>query len=295
MIIDAIIAWLHAIDVWVESIIWILISWVNELGPLGVFFGVMIETFIAPIPSPLVPMAAGFILTFDLTLLESILVILFSVMLVGAIAATIGSFFGYGIAYFGGYPIIERYGKYLGTSIEEIEYMRQNMEKSSRDEIYLFTARVVPIIPLSVVSLLYGALRADAKRFALFTFLGALPRYLILGLLGWIIGVGWQNLAEMIDLFETLILVLLIIFLVVFILYRIIIRRRAKQAQTKVAEDKTEPNAESKDLIHRKSSGTWAGGGSRDETRNFPSRMLSHISGYLHSDMRATRKQISRN
>ena len=248
MIIDAIITWLHALDVWVESIIWILISWVHALGPLGVFLGVMIETFIAPIPSPLVPMAAGFILTFELLPLEAISVILFSVMLVGAIAATIGSFFGYGIAYFGGYPIIERFGKYLGTSIEEIEYMRQNMEKSSRDEIYLFTARVVPIIPLSVVSLLYGALRAYAKRFALFTFLGALPRYLILGLLGWIIGVGWQNLAEMIDLFETLILVLLVVFLVVFILYRIIIRRRARQAQTAVTEDKPEPDAESKDL-----------------------------------------------
>ena len=232
---------------WVESIIWILISWVTALGPVGVFFGVMIETFIAPIPSPLVPMAAGFILTFELTPLESIFVILFSVMLVGALAATIGSFFGYGIAYFGGYPIIERYGKYLGTSIEEIEYMRKNMEASSRDEIYLFTARAVPIIPLSVVSVLYGALRADAKRFAFFTFLGALPRYLILGLLGWVIGVGWQNLAEMIDLFETLILVLLIVFLVVFILYRIIIRRRARRAKAAVAEDKAESNPEAID------------------------------------------------
>jgi membrane protein DedA with SNARE-associated domain len=237
MIIDAIITWLHTIDVWIESIIFLLISWVAALGPLGVFLGVMIETFIAPIPSPLVPMAAGFILTYELLPLEAILVILFSVMTIGALAATIGSFFGYGIAYFGGYPIIERYGKYLGTSIEEIEYMRKNMEESSRDEIYLFTARAIPIIPLSVISLLYGALRADPKRFALVTFIGSLPRYLSLGLLGWIIGVGFYNLAQMIDLFETLIFVLLIVFLVVFILYRVIIRRRARQAQTVELKD----------------------------------------------------------
>lgn len=231
LIIEAIIAWLHAIDAWIDSIILLLISWVQALGPLGVFIGVMIETFIAPLPSPLVPMAAGFFLTLGLDPISQILVILFSVMFVGALAATIGSFFGYGIAYFGGYPIIERYGKYLGTSIEEIEYMRKNMEKSSRDEIYLFTARAVPIIPLSVVSLLYGAIRANTKRFALITFLGALPRYLALGLLGWIIGVGFTSAVQMIDFFETLILVLLIIFLVVFIVYRIIIRRRARQAQ----------------------------------------------------------------
>ena len=255
MIIDAILAWLYALDLWIESVILILISWVAALGPLGVFLGVMIETFIAPIPSPLVPMAAGFILTYGLQPLQAILVILFSVMFVGALAATIGSFFGYGIAYFGGYPIIERYGKYLGTSIDEIEYMRKNMEESSRDEIYLFTARAIPIIPLSVVSLLYGALRADPKRFALFTFLGSLPRYLALGLLGWIIGVGFYNLAEMIDLFETLILVLLIIFLVVFILYRVIIRRRAKQTGTITkteTNDLREDRQQSPDVAQRK-------------------------------------------
>ena len=245
MIIDVIIAWLHTIDVWIESIIFLLISWVAALGPLGVFLGVMIETFIAPLPSPLVPMAAGFLLTYELLPVEAILVILFSVMLVGALAATVGSFFGYGIAYFGGYPIIERYGKYLGTSIEEIEYMRKNLEESSRDEIFLFTARAIPIIPLSVVSLLYGAIRADPKRFALVTFIGSLPRYLSLGLLGWIIGVGFYNLAQMIDLFETLIFVLLIVFLIIFILYRVIIRRRARQAKAAEAVKPKESHKES--------------------------------------------------
>jgi flagellar biosynthesis/type III secretory pathway M-ring protein FliF/YscJ len=52
----------------------------------------------------------------------------------------------------------------------------------------------------------------------------------------------------MIDLFETLILVLLLIFLVVFILYRIIIRRRARQAKAAVTENQTEPNDESRAL-----------------------------------------------
>ena len=196
MFIDQFFAWLQAVDAWIEGLMWLLISWVHALGPLGVFIGVMIETFIAPIPSPLVPMAAGAILTIGLDPVQAILVILFSVMFVGALAATIGSFFAYGIAYFGGYPIIERYGKYLGTSIEEIEYTRQSLEKSSRDEIYLFTARAIPIVPLSVVSLLYGALRADPKRYTLFTFLGCLPRYLVLGITGWLLGLVLLNIID---------------------------------------------------------------------------------------------------
>lgn len=237
MLIEGIIAWLQAIDAWIEGLIWLIISWVSALGPIGVLLGVMIETFIAPIPSPIIMMAAGFILTWGLPPHLAILSILFNVMLVGAFAVTLGSFFGYGIAYFGGYPIIERYGKYLGTSIDEIEYMRQQMKKSSRDEIYLFTARAIPIIPLSVVSLLYGALRADVKRFTLVTFLGALPRCLVLGVIGWVVGVAFFEISQLIDLFETMILVILLIFFIVFLLYRIVMRRRAKQAKRAKEEE----------------------------------------------------------
>lgn len=243
MIIDAIFAWLQAFDLWLESLIWLVISWVQVLGPIGVFLGVMIETFIAPIPSPIIMTLAGFILTYGLPPHLAILSVLFNIMLVGAFAVTVGSFFGYGIAYFGGYPIIERYGKYFGTSVEEVEYMRQQMDKSSRDEIYLFTARAVPIIPLSVVSLLYGAIRVDIKRFTLVTFLGALPRCLILGLLGWVLGAAVIGVAELIDLFETITLLILIIFFVVFVIYRIYMRRRAKQALSSEPKQENEESS----------------------------------------------------
>jgi len=189
-------------------------------------------------------MAAGFILTSPPCPLcppypipTALLIIVINVMLVGAFAVTVGSFFGYGIAYFGGYPIIERWGKYLGTSVDEIEYMRQRLEKSSRDEIFLFSARAIPIIPLSLVSLLYGLLRSDIKRFTIVTFLGALPRCFILGALGWVVGSLFFQIAEMIDLMETMILGILLIFFVVFIIYRIYIRRKAKQSKEKLPAD----------------------------------------------------------
>jgi membrane protein DedA with SNARE-associated domain len=125
----------------------------------------------------------------------------------------------------------------LGTSVEEVDYMRQRLEKSSRDEIFLFTARAVPIIPLSLVSLLYGLLRSDIKRFTIVTFLGALPRCFILGVLGWFVGSLFFQIAEMIDLMETMILGILLIFFVVFIVYRIYIRRKAKQSKEESAAE----------------------------------------------------------
>ncbi len=242
MIIDVFVSWLHAIDLWIEGLLQLIIFWVQVLGPIGVFLGVMIETLIAPIPSPVIMMAAGFLLTQNQPLHMALLIIAVDVMLVGALASTIGSFFGYGIAYLGGYPIIERYGKYLGTSIEEVEYMRQRFEKSSRDEVFLFAARAIPIIPLSVVSIVAGAIRMDGKRFAIVTFLGALPRCLILGLSGFLVGAAFTQIGEMVDFLETITLLLLILFILVFIVFRLVLRRRAR----KVTQPTSEYSATSK-------------------------------------------------
>ncbi len=236
VIIEWFVGLLEGFNLWLKGLIDLIIQWIQALGPIGVFIGVMIETFIAPIPSPIIPMGAGFLLTLGYPLPVQMLIIIIDVMLVGAFAATVGSFFGYGIAYLGGYPIIERYGKYLGTSIEEVEYMRKRFDQSSRDEIYLFVARAIPIIPLSVVSIVAGAIRMDTKRFALVTFLGSLPRYLILGLAGWVVGFAFEAWAEIVDFIETLTLVLVVLFIIVFIVFRIIIRRQSKAEKRAASE-----------------------------------------------------------
>jgi len=247
MILDWFIGWLQAIDQWVDGLLALIISWIQFLGPIGVFAGVMIETFIAPIPSPVVMMGAGFLLTQGLPPQTALLVIVVDVMLVGALASTVGSFFGYGIAYFGGYPIIERYGKYLGTSIEEVERLRQMFEESSRDEIFLFTARAIPIIPLSVVSIAAGAIRMDTKRFTIITFLGTLPRCLVLGLAGWLVQTAFAQLGQAVDFIETLTLILLIVFVAVFLLMRRMLKRHAKgdNHEVHVEEDRFNGEASS--------------------------------------------------
>jgi membrane protein DedA with SNARE-associated domain len=175
-------------------------------------------------------MAAGFLLTQGLPVHLQMLVILVDVMVVGAFASTLGAFFSYGIAYFGGYPLIEHYGKYLGTSLEEVRYLRARLEKSSRDEIVLFTTRAVPIIPLSVVSVAAGAIRMGVKKFAIVTFLGTLPRYLVLGLAGWIVGETFSTIGHMVDYLENLTLVLLIVFIIGFVVFRLVLRRRARKS-----------------------------------------------------------------
>jgi len=206
-----------------------MILWVKELGWVGVFIGVLLESFIAPIPSPLVPMSAGFILIPpEASLHEAIIISLSTITLAGALASTIGAFFGYSIGYVGGRPLIEKFKRFLGVSWNEIENAKKLFGKTYKDEVILFLSRAIPIIPLSPISFYAGVIRLDAKTFALCTFLGSMPRYFVLGLIGWFMGVTYKELSQTLEFFESMVFLSTIIIVIIFILYRV--RRRKKNS-----------------------------------------------------------------
>lgn len=204
-----------------EAIMW-FINLVRELGWVGVIIGVLAETFLMPIPSPLIPLAAGFIvLPQEISIQEAVLQSFFIIGLAGAVGATLGAFFGYGIGYFGGRPIIERYGHFFGFSWNEIEKFSIKMRGKVTDEAALIISRAIPVIPLSPISLLAGLIRLNPMKFAICTFIGTVPRFFTLGLLGWLTGETYMKLAEILGFYETLTLILIIVSIIIFsIIYK---------------------------------------------------------------------------
>src|SRR3989338_2256504 len=103
-----------------------LIAWVLTLiqayGPYSVFFAVILEEVLIPIPSPLVIMGAAFILIpADIAFWEGIWRIFLIIVIPASIASTIGSFFCYGIGYYGGRRLINRFQRFLGISWIDVE------------------------------------------------------------------------------------------------------------------------------------------------------------------------------
>lgn len=198
-----------------------LIELVRNLGGYGVFLGVMLETFIAPIPSALVPMAAGFILIpSKSTISEAILRCFYTIGLIGAISSTLGSFFGYSIGYIGGKPLIDKWGRALGVTWREIEKVNKIFIAESKGKLLFFVSRLTPIIPLSPLSIGAGLIRMDIRQFTLITFMGTLPRYFILGLIGWTLGVTYEKVSQSIEIAEILTLILIIAF-IIYIIYKL--------------------------------------------------------------------------
>jgi len=199
-----------------------LICWVKDLGWIGVFMGVILESIIIPIPSPLIPMGAGFILIpYDKSIIEVLLLIFVIIAFVGSIAATLGSYLGYYIGYFGGKLFITKYGKYLGVNWREIEEAARDVCYGGRRRaILLFLSRAAPVVPLSLISFVAGILRVDVKEFTIWTFIGCIPRYFILGLLGWLVGVAYSELSMILESTEMALTIIIIILLCLYFVYK---------------------------------------------------------------------------
>lgn len=157
-----------------------------EYGVLGVFLATLLEEIVAPIPSPLVPLAAGFfLLPVDGSFLEATWKAVFTIAFPVSFGVTLGSLAVYGLGYMGGKPAIEKSKKWLGLSWKDLKKMEDKLIHGSGDEIVLFILRVLPIVPGVAISGFCGIVRYPLKTFIVITFLGAFVRALALGIVGW--------------------------------------------------------------------------------------------------------------
>lgn len=201
-----------------------LTNWILEIvrshGMLGVIIGVLIEAIIVPIPSPLVMMTAGFALIEPGLALSSALVkILFVITIPASIAGVLANYVIYGVTYFGGRAVIDRYKRFLGFSYRDVIKVRKKFGK--REGLSIFVLRAIPIVPISVVSAGAGVLKTDWKKFGLFSFLGLLPRNFVLAFIGWKLSEVYVAIANYIDNIETLVTLTIVgVVLLVFVSYK---------------------------------------------------------------------------
>jgi membrane protein DedA with SNARE-associated domain len=200
-----------------------LLNWIMESirahGAWSVFVGVIIESVIVPIPSPLIIMGAGFVLINPaLSFIEALAPIILQIVLPGAVASTLGAYIGYAIGYFGGKPLVDRWEKFLGFSWNDVETLERRFQ-SGQVKTSIFFLRALPIFPLSVISAAAGLLRLPIGQFSLWTFYGTIPRCLFLGYLGWGLGETYQGIATGIDKVEGVVSAMIILAIIAGIIW----------------------------------------------------------------------------
>ena len=193
---------------------------VQTYGALGVFFAAVLEEIIAPIPSSLVAMFAGFfLLSVNENIIGVISSAIFTVAIPMSIGISVGSLVPFALAYFGGKPAILKWGKWFGIEWASIEKLEANYTKGYADELVLFTVRALPIVPSVAISAFCGVIRYPVRTFLIVTFLGSFVRSFIMAIIGWQVRDAYIVFAGVISQIETFILACIIVSIALFMVY----------------------------------------------------------------------------
>ena len=197
----------------------------ESVGYLGVALWVAIESVIIPIPSELVLPFAGFLVG-EGAAVEPLTGQAWSywlTVIAGTLGATVGALIAYGIGAWGGRPILERWGRYLGITAADLDKADTFFQKHG--EAASFFGRMIPVIR-SLVSFGAGVGRMPLLRFTIFTFLGSAPWTALLVFAGVQLGANWETVGGVLKQFEYAVIGALGVVALVWIWFRIIKPRR---------------------------------------------------------------------
>jgi membrane protein DedA with SNARE-associated domain len=177
----------------------------ESVGYIGVALWVAIESVVVPIPSELVLPFAGFIAA-DPASIEPITGQPWTIPLL-VLFATIGSLAGalvaYAIGYFGGRPLLLRWGRVLRFTEADLDRTERFFAKWGSAA--AFFGRMIPVVR-SLVSFGAGIGRMRLLPFIVFTVLGSIPWNLGLVLAGYALGENWKHVELLLAQYELVVL-----------------------------------------------------------------------------------------
>ena len=161
-----------------------IVNIIASIGYAGIFLLMTVESACTPLPSEIVMPFGGF--AAQRGDLNFILVVL-----AGTLGCLAGSLIAYSVGYYGGRPLLKKYGRYVFIKDHDIDLADRWFNKYGSKAV--FVARLLPIVR-AFISLPAGIARMDIKRFTAYSFLGSLPWCFALAYVGVLLGDNWGTL-----------------------------------------------------------------------------------------------------
>jgi membrane protein DedA with SNARE-associated domain len=185
------------------------LSIIDQNGYFGIFILSVLESAAIPIPSEVVVPFSGFLAEQGR----------FNLLLVGLVA-TAANLAGGAALYFvslkGGRRFLEKYGKYVLISNNEI--VRADQIFADYGSKIIFFGRLFPVIR-TYISIPAGISRMSFLKFSLYTFVGSLPWNFALALVGFKAGENWDVLSVYFHRFD-FVIIGLVLFVIVWYIFR---------------------------------------------------------------------------
>lgn len=178
-----------------------IIKVISIAGYKGIVLLMAIESACIPLPSEVIMPFSGYLVSqgrFSLLWVAT----------AGAIGCNLGSELAYIIGYFGGRPMVMKFGRLIWLSEHEVDWAHNFFVKYG--DITVFIARLLPIVR-TFIALPAGIARMPRLRFHIYTFLGSWPWCFVLAYLGMKAGEHWDYLRDYFHKFDFVIAILLVV------------------------------------------------------------------------------------
>src|SRR5205809_4459031 len=167
----------------IEILSGFIVATISALGYWGVALLMAIESACIPLPSEIIMPFAGYLVSRGE-------MNIWGVALAGAVGCVLGSLAAYWVGMYGGRPLIEKYGRYVLISRQDLEMADRWFNRYG--EAIVFTSRLLPAIR-TFIAFPAGVARMNLTRFVLYTFAGSLPWCLGLAYVGQKLGEQWNK------------------------------------------------------------------------------------------------------
>ena len=191
----------------VEKLVEYIVAGISASGYLGVIVLMALESMIAPVPSEVVMPFAGY----------SVLQGKFNfwiVLLASSIGSILGSLLSYYIGFYGGRPLVLKFGKYLLLEEEHLKFTEKWFNKQGDKTIFI--SRFVPVVR-HLVSIPAGIAGMALHKFLIYTFIGAAIWNSILLYAGFKLGSHWDKIHQFSKEFDLIFVIAVVLFLAYFV------------------------------------------------------------------------------
>ncbi|MDQ6724358.1 MAG: DedA family protein [Thermoproteota archaeon] len=190
-----------------NPIISYITSFISGLGYPGIFFLMVIESAMIPVPSEIVMPFSGFLVAAGkLTFIE--------VVLAGSFGNLIGSIITYYLGIKIGRPLVIKYGKYIFFSERHLKFTEKLFERLG-DKIS-FLGRLLPGVR-TYVSFPLGIAKANIIKFTIYTLIGSIIWNTFLTYAGVRLGSDWQSFHKYSPYLDIIAVIMIVTFAIWFI------------------------------------------------------------------------------
>lgn len=182
-----------------------LAGWISSIIQMWSYGGIVllmgVESMCIPLPSELIMPFAGYLVYLGE-------MNIWWAGVAGAVGCLWGSLVAYMIGYFGGRPIIEKYGKYILISQHDLQLADKWFIKYGDNT--AFWSRLIPIVR-TFISLPLGIAKVNIWKFSVYTLVGSFIWSVFLVFLGQKFGENWMILKNYFHEFDIVIGILIVV------------------------------------------------------------------------------------